>query len=827
MQKSKIKLKVKNLISKTFNFRLLTSNLESGQSLIELLIAIAIAAILLPALLTGFVTSREGKVGDNKRIQAATVLKETEEATRSIREKGWPTFATNGTFHPIISSSSWSLASGADTTNGFTRQLVISDVLRNSSGVIVASGGTVDPSTKKVTITVSWTSPVADSVTSSLYLTRYLDNLSYIHTTKAEFDTGTKTQTQTTSTSGGEVILGDNTKAKWCSPSFASTTIDLPDGPPVAVAASASAATSSPNDVFVATSPYSTSSAKLAYVTVAANVDPPVSTLKGTFTLDASKYSNPSYVPSGINLTNSFKTNDVKLYKATSGKTYALLATNLPDHEVIAILVNDNNASNDSTSTGEYADPVNKIYKYWTFFNTRRYQGNNTSTPNQDESPFGYGATSLTILENRGYAASGGYLYVFDLSNIDSKSTSSGLDMVGCRIELDGYECQAGNGTDKKYSSGQTGTSWGDTTAPAHPDTCADGGNIELYATNDLYPVKVGSSIYIYAAVGAGTNPEFNIVNATSVPTGSTSPTISNNSCGRASGGNSSWKKVGSYDFNTAPGTEEASNSVFAKADGTRAYISSNGGASSKQFYILNTTTKTAPTFLSGSNNGTGPATGYYSGSGANGELYPRRSLTVLNGQRVVLVGKDGTVNSNDAQEYQVLDSATETTPNYCGGLNYDIGFNDLTSVTEADLDNFVYMVANTDVNELKIIQGGPDGRYSDTGTIESATFDAGYNTAFNRFSVTSTIPASTNIKYQFAVADAVSGSCTGVAFSYAGPDGTSGTYYTTTSAALALDDNGSGYENPGRCFRYKAFFDTTDFDTTPTLEDITVNYSP
>jgi len=969
---------------------------QEGQSLIELLMAIGLMAIIIPALSVGFIASRNGKPQQQMRIKAIALMKETQEAVRIVREAGWSTFSTNGTYHPVQSGNSWTFSSGSETTSdGFTRYITVGNVERDSNGAIVQAGGTVDPSTKRVDIAVSWTQPVASSMSAVMYMTRYLDNLSFTHTTQTEFDTGTKIQTVSTNTSGGEVVLSDNNKAKWCEPEFASSTIDLPDGPPVAVAAKAQSSTSIPNDVFVATAPTATSSVKLAYVNVPADVDVPTSTLRGTFTLDSTKYSSAGLVPSGLGIDNNFKTNDVAYYTSSSNKTYALLGTNLTDKEVIAVLVND---GNDATDT-EYQDPVNKIYKYKTFFNTIPYKisetgfkdpsanaadsggdgngydsnptraysnnasfavdnnsGNGTGTnctgadkdkhrfynygftvssgatingiqvqldakadstngnptmcvqlswdggttwttakststlttsevsytlggtadtwgrtwsssdfsnanfrvrvidvssdtnrdfsldwvtvnvhfnggtpANNDQSPFGYGGVTITTLEDKGYVASGGYLYVFDLSTIDSKSATDGLDMVGCRIELDGYECQPGNGTDRKYSSGESNTTWSSTTTPANAATCADGGNIELYATNDIYPVKVGTSTYIYAAVGAGTNPELNIVNVSSEPTTSSSPTVSSNSCGRFSGGNSSWKLVGQYDFNTASGTQEAANSVFAKSDGTRAYISSNGGSDSKQFYIINTTTKTAPAFLSGSNNGTGPTSGYYSGSGANGELYPRRSMTVLNGQRVVLVGSDGVTNSNDAEEYQVLNSSTEATPTYCSGINFNSGFNDLTSVVEADSDTFVYMVANTSVNELKIIQGGPDGRYFDSGTIESATYDVGYSTAFNRFTATVSRPSGTDIGWQFAVADPVAGSCTGASYVFTGPGGTSAStdLYTATGSAILWNNDGTGYENPGRCFRYKGYFTTTDYNATPQLNDITVNLSP
>lgn len=805
-------------------------SVEKGNTLVELLLAIAVSSIILPVLLTGFVASREGKSQQKQRLEAISVMEEMQEAIRNVRESGWGSFSTNGTFHPQIFGSAWVLASGAQTINGFTRQAVISDVYRDATGVIVATGaGTLDPSTKKVDLSVIWTQPYGSSITSSFYLTRYLDNLTYLQTTLADFNGDTKTQVKVVNNSGGEVTLGDNNKAKWCSPAFSTSTIDLPDGPPVAVSATASATTTLPNDVFVATAPYATSSVKLAYVNVTANEDPPVSTVRGTFTLDSSKYSSPGLVPTGIGIDNNFKTNDVRYYKSPGGKMYALLATDMPGHEVIAVQVHDG-------VTNTFQDPVNKIYTYWTYFNTRRYQGNTQALPNQDQAPWGYGVTSISVLGTQGYVSSGGYLYVFDLSNIDSKSPNNGLDMVGCRIELDGYDCRPNPASDKKYSAGQTGTNYSNIGWPVHND-CSDGGNIELYATNDIFPVQVGGNTYVFVAVGAGTNPEFDIANVTNVPSSSTSPRINYNSCGTISGGNSGWKRISTYDFNSNPRTEEAANSVFAKSDGTRAYISSNGGIDgdgngqpdSKQFYVLDTSNKFAPMFLSG-NPFSGPGSGYYYGTDPNDDLFPRRSLTVLNGQRAVLVGKDGfLVNAKNPKDYQVLDITTEATPNFCAGLDFDSGFNDLTSVTEADLDNYVYMVANTNEKQLKIIQGGPDGKYFDSGTIESSTFDVGYTTAFNRISANFTTPSNTSVQFQFASADAVSGSCNGVTFNFLGPDGTSNTYYPGigSGSALLLNDDGVGYENPGRCFRYKAFLSTTDYNTTPTLSDVTINYSP
>lgn len=977
----------------------------AGQFIVEILVAIGLMVILLPSLTYVMIASRDSKPTQDARVQASLLMQETYEAIRSIREEAWGNVEVNGTFHPVVTGTAWELSSGGDVRGDLTRSVVISDVYRDSSGVIVAPGsGSIDPSIKKVSVTISWTLPSPSGIQASWYLTRFLGNQSVMQTTASDFASGVLYNSQVTTTLGGEITLANNNKAKWCSPALSTTAIDLPDGPPVAVVATASAAISSPNDVFVATAPTTDSSIKMSYINVTANTDPPVATQRGMFTLDPAQYSSSDLVPTNINIDNAFKTNDIKYYKSASGKVYALMATNLPEKEIVAVQVN--NGTGDA-----FQDPVNKIYSYWTYFNTRIYgeafhnpsahsaetsnagdnngfgtnptnaytlngayavdtnSGSNTGTnclgtdkdkhrfydygfslptgaavdgvevrlaarvdstsnspkmcvqlswdggtswtaaqstttltvsgttytlggssdtwgrtwadtdfsdqnfrvriinvagstsrdfsldyagvkvyyngissiPN-DEEPFGYGARSLTVLGDRGYVSSGGYIYVFNLSDIDTKSPSTGLDQVGCRIQVDGYDCNPGTGTNRKYASGQTGKSWSDTTSPAHND-CSDGGNIELYASNDLYGVKDSTGSYVYVAVGAGTNPEFEIVNVSQVPDGTSNPAIGNVSCGRISGGNAAWKMVGSLDFNTASGTEEAANSVYAKSDGTRAYISSNGGIDgnndgnpdSKQWYVINTSTKTSPQFLSGTPS-TGAQSGYYEATtAANLQLYPRRSLTVLNGQRAILVGKDGVTDASDAQEYQVLNIDSESAPLYCGGVNYDQGFNDLTSVSEADGDNFVYMVANTNEKQLKIIEGGPDtGIYLTPGTFESGVLSSTASAAFNRFQVSVNQPVQTTIKMQIATAAPVSGSCLNASYSFVGPNGIMGSsasaYFTPVgsviSGAIPFGMFGS-YVNPGQCFKYKVYMDSADTNSTPTLFDASVNFSP
>src|SRR5258708_18042208 len=137
---------------------------RNGQILVEILVAMGIAALILPALFTGFITSREGKIQTEARFKATNLAREASEALRVIREGNWANISVSGTYHPVVSGSTWILSNGAETIDEFTRSIVISDLTPP------------DPSIKKITVTVSWSSLFASSTTETFYLTRYLNN---------------------------------------------------------------------------------------------------------------------------------------------------------------------------------------------------------------------------------------------------------------------------------------------------------------------------------------------------------------------------------------------------------------------------------------------------------------------------------------------------------------------------------------------------------------------------------------------------------------------------------------------------------------------------
>ncbi|VVA43624.1 conserved hypothetical protein [Candidatus Roizmanbacteria bacterium] len=211
---------------------------KKGQSLIELLMVIALAGLLLPPIFTGFMSSRDGKAQQKQRLLATSLMKQTQEETRNIRERGWSYLVPTGTYHPELSGSSWSLVAGAASTNGFTQQVVVDDVYRDVNGTIVLfpTPGVLDPSTKKVTTTISWLTPRPSSIDHVTYMTRFRDNLPLTETKNTAdiqgFLAGTQQSTFVKATTGtfaddGELTLGAGGSSDWCAPTEPLVTKDL------------------------------------------------------------------------------------------------------------------------------------------------------------------------------------------------------------------------------------------------------------------------------------------------------------------------------------------------------------------------------------------------------------------------------------------------------------------------------------------------------------------------------------------------------------------------------------------------------------------------
>lgn len=652
----------------------------SGQLLVELVVVMGLMALLLPVIIAGFVATREGRVQQSQRLDAVSLLKESEEAVRSVREKGWSTFAVNGTYHPVISGGSWSLAIDPATQDGFTTSVVVSDVFRDASGAIVTGGGSLDPSTKKIVTTIAWIIPVPSSTSTTMYLTRFMDNAAYTETTQTQFNAGTKTGTTIRATNpplladDGEIILGAGGHSNWCTPILEARTVDLPKN------GVANALYSIEGSAFTTTGE---NSSGISYAQVSIGGSPPYppnASLAYTF--------------------DGYKTNDV-----FGSINYAYIGTDKNSEEIVIIDLN-------SVISGKYQKAG--------YFNA---PGNGSGN-------------SIYISGNTGYMTSGSTLYNFDVSNIADCSDAS-----GCTIK--------------------------------------DASGVSLAGTGNRIAV---SGSYVYVAVDSSST-QFQIVDASN-PTNLT--------------------VVGQTQIAGAgEGVDLIINSIS-----NRVFLAVSS-SSKKELYSIDIS----------SPSGDRPIKGSYEANGMN-----PKAVSLVPGNNAILVGAGG-------EQYQVITVITGSSDSltHCGGLTTGININDVFSVLEADNDAFSYILAATDP-EFRMIEGGPGGGYSTSGTFESQTFNPGYQTANNRFSTTYSLPSNSTVKYQVTMANLAGGVCPSTgSYTFVGPDGTTGSYFTPASGEFVTFPFGAtgNYSNPGQCIRYKAYLTSNDGTSTPVLNDVTINYSP
>lgn len=678
-----------------------------GQSLIEVLLAIALAAIIFPAIFSGLAASRQGVAQQNQRIAASALLKETQDEVRSVRENGWKTFAGygDGTFYPVASSGTWTLVPGAETTSdGFIRQVVIADVYRNSSDVI-ASSGDLDPSTKQITVTITWNQPYSSSITGVGYLTRFRDNITYTETTVSDFNKGTNNNTSVVSTpntfSGdGQVQLTARPSGAgdWCKPSQTINYYSL-SGNSVGIAASAEAGLQS-------------GSADSLYVATGGNASSnPLYTLNIT---------DPPYPTPPVVTTSLTNSDNNKGYKLFSTASYVFFTT---DHPNLAV---DIVSRSDLSRVGYFDD------------------GAHGSIVGEN--------TGIFVSGNVGYVSSDVVFYTFDVSTIKGSSSQTKLSSVNLANSAKGNKViVSGN---YAYIATTSTTS-------------------QLQIINVQNPSSLGSPITL---------------------------------------------DVG----NSQPGIDLA-------ISGNYLYLVTR--YASPDFYVIDISDPTSPKVV-----GSATTTGSMDPTGVS-------TVPAGSGNVVIVVGNSG-------DQYQIFNIATPSNPYQCGKLTNPNGATKINAIaTEQEPDSEVYSYiltvtgSNNQNQQLMIIAGGPSGLYASTnGIYTSQIFSPGYQTAFNRFLVDYNLPSSvTTLKLQLAVAPLGSDNTCGTAqFTFVGPDGGSSTGYSTngywtytdpsqtsSTGIVPFNNVATGYQNPGNCFQYKVYLNTTDSNSTPVFNDITVNYSP
>ena len=134
-------------------------------------------------------------------------------------------------------------------------------------------------------------------------------------------------------------------------------------------------------------------------------------------------------------------------------------------------------------------------------------------------------------------------------------------------------------------------------------------------------------------------------------------------------------------------------------------------------------------------------------------------------------------------------------------------------------VDNTRYFVDNgistTDIPLAMRLVNSNGNTVVNSGSLVSSTFDTGSaSTAYTTLNwQPSSQDPSTTVKFQIATNN------DNATWNFIGPDGTSGTYYTTPGTTMNPANNSNRY------VRYKVYLDTTDTTKNPTVTSVGVNY--
>jgi Tfp pilus assembly protein PilV len=189
---------------------------RKGQSLIEVIIAMAIFALVSASLTAMVVGGYSAMKQGGQSTEAEALAEQGIEAVRAIRDGAWNKnrYATSAV---EVVGAEWAY-SGEGTTETidiYTREISFNDVCRNSSGdMIDCPGSYVDAQTKKVKVKVSWINSAGglNSIEKIAYISNW-DSGDWIEDLTTDFNDGPtffNTATSTTMGDGdGAVVLSE------------------------------------------------------------------------------------------------------------------------------------------------------------------------------------------------------------------------------------------------------------------------------------------------------------------------------------------------------------------------------------------------------------------------------------------------------------------------------------------------------------------------------------------------------------------------------------------------------------------------------------------
>lgn len=155
----------------------LFSKNKMGIGAVEIVIGSAIISLVLLSVGSAFNSSLKGSRAVAKKTQANFLAQEGIEAVRIFRDNGWQNVSNlsdGGNYYLAWSAGAWATTTNNVFIDGtFERKFTVLNAYRDGNDDI-AQSGTIDPNTKKVTVSVSWREGLSTTTES---ISAYLINI--------------------------------------------------------------------------------------------------------------------------------------------------------------------------------------------------------------------------------------------------------------------------------------------------------------------------------------------------------------------------------------------------------------------------------------------------------------------------------------------------------------------------------------------------------------------------------------------------------------------------------------------------------------------------
>ena len=157
-------------------------NDKKGIALVEVIVAASIILIFVSSLVTAYNLYLRMASSHGNKISAALLSEEGIEAVKMFRDESWDdnisTLIPDADYYLYFDGSTWVPTTTEIYIDGtYDRSFRLSEVYRDSSSDIIASGGSIDPDTRLVKVSVSWSERNSTTTKSiSAYITNLFGN---------------------------------------------------------------------------------------------------------------------------------------------------------------------------------------------------------------------------------------------------------------------------------------------------------------------------------------------------------------------------------------------------------------------------------------------------------------------------------------------------------------------------------------------------------------------------------------------------------------------------------------------------------------------------